>query len=525
MISHALVSDLPAQEYHLQQAIKASQVVKQDKQIKDAYIPTPPTISSDIQYDVLYPTGWQQPATYIRSSATVEDCNPISYCMDEEDELALKLINQKLPGLSPMSEDQFEEVMTFFEETVAIEQPFAGVHNAPIMSLEELMQHVIDSTPDAVGTYSKVVYDHWAARRIAKQNSALPPQLKFESGQESDDADPYVTFRRREIRQTRKTRHRDMQSADKLRKLRNELEMARNMLLMVKQREVARKDVLEMDKQVFEQRQAFRELKRKLKQTGDDELLITQKKPKLPPVVPPEQVIPQHISSAAGRPTGPELKTIEEIRADKQRAIDNEIQLNIEKHIRWNDAYVDKTMFPLTKAIESSLRDPGYLPAIPATYLPTPPASVSEDEADKPGEDGDVDMRDASESSTPFRYASPDEDDQRAPMPAFRRRVGRGGRLLIDRRMPFRPRREKEDDRFRYDHSDDDSDDDIVSNSYYEQATRRANERCKQLARSTDAQAANARKAMIEQANAGHAPAQPQAPTPTSTSVVGGGSS
>lgn len=442
--------------------------------------------------------------------------------MDEEDELALKLINQKLPGIPPMNEDQFEEVMTFFEETVAIEQPFASVHNAPIMSLDELMQHVVDTTPDAIRTYAKSVYDHWSSRRISKQNSALPPQLKFESGQESDDADPYVTFRRREIRQTRKTRHRDMQSADKLRKLRNELEMARNMLLMVKQREVMRKDVLEMDKQLFEQRQAFRELKRKLKQTGDEELLITQKKPKLPPVIPPEQVIPQHVSNVPGRPTGPEYKTIEEIRNDKQRAIDSEIQLNIEKHVRWNDAYIDKTTFPLTP-VESGLHDADFLPAMPATYLPTPPASVSEDEADKPGEDGDTEMRDASGASTPFRYASPvEEDEQRVPMPAFRRRIGRGGRLLIDRRMPFRLKQDKSEDRFRFDHSDDDSDDDSrLSNSYFDQATRQANERCKQLPRSNDPQAANARRAQIEQANAGHAPAQPQA-TVQPTVAVGG---
>jgi len=519
------------QEYHLQQAIKASQVLKQDQKIKDAYIPTPPTISSDIQYDVLYPKGWQQPNTYIRSSATVEDCNPIPYCMDEEDELALKLLNGKLSGQPPMSEDQFEEVMSFFEETVSIEQPFAGVHNAPIMSLEELLQHTTESTPDAVRTYAKSVYEHWSSRRIAKSNGAIPPQLQFESGKENDDADPYVCFRRREIRQTRKTRHRDLQSAEKLRKLRLELEQARDLLRMVKQREQARKDQLEIDKQVFEQRQAFRELKRKLKQPGDDDLLITQKKPKIPPTMPPpDQQLGQQLVSA--RP-GPELKTIEDLRAERQRAIENEIQLNVEKHIRWNEGYVDKTTFPLSPEKDRIFRDVDaqFLPAVTATYLPTPPASISEDEAtvDKPAEDGDVEMKDVSRSSTPFRYATPDDDDdEKPPPPAFRRRIGRGGRVLVDRRFPFRNKQDRssrdEEDRFKFDRDSDDEEDEdsLFDGSFMGQSTRQSNERSLLIARSTaDTQAANARRlgSQPEQASAGNAPPQPQ-----QAQIAGGGS-
>ncbi|KAK5950541.1 Enhancer of polycomb-like protein 1 [Knufia fluminis] len=503
-------------EYHLQQAIKASQVLKQDQKIKDAYIPTPPTISSDIQYDVLYPKGWQQPNTYIRSSATVEDCNPISYCMDEEDELNLKLINGKLSGQPPISEDQFEEVMSFFEETVSIEQPFASV-SAEVMSLEELLQHTTESTPDAVRTYAKPIYEHWSARRAAKGNSALPPQLLFESGKESDDADPYVCFRRREIRQTRKTRHRDLQSAEKLRKLRFELEQARDLLRMVKQREQARKDQLEIDKQVFEQRQAFRELKRKLKQTGDDDLLITQKKQKLaPPMPPPDQQLGQQLVSA--RP-GPELKTIEDLRAERQRAIESEIQLNVEKHIRWNEGYVDKTTFPLSPEKDRAFRDVDaqFLPAVPATYLPTPPASISEDEAiaEKPTDDGDVEMKDISRSSTPFRYATPDDEDEDKPQPpAFRRRIGRGGRILVDRRFAFRSKQDRgpDDDRFKYDRDSENEDDEdtLFDGSHMGQTTRQSNERSLLMARSSaDTQAANARRAQIEQANAGHAPVQP----------------
>jgi enhancer of polycomb-like protein len=190
----------------------------------------------------------------------------------------LKLINAKLPPGQAISEDQFEEVMNFFEETAATKQPFAAVDNAPVLPLEELLDQLDDSVPPSIGTFAKYVYDHWKARRSATGNRGLAPRLKFETGQESDDSDPYVCFRRRELRQIRKTRNRDAQGAEKLRKLRMELETARGMLMMVKRREMVRKDSLEIDRLVFEQRLAFRDTKRKLGLTkGDEDLLINQK--------------------------------------------------------------------------------------------------------------------------------------------------------------------------------------------------------------------------------------------------------
>lgn len=198
--------------------------------------------------------------------------------MDEEDELALKAINSKLPaGQDHCSEDQFEEVMNFFEETAQTKQPFAAVDSPPVLPLEELQEQIDDTVPPFVRGFSAYFYEHWKTRRTATGNRGLAPRLKFETGQETDDSDPYVCFRRRELRQIRKTRNRDAQSAEKLRKLRLELETARAMLLMVKRREQLRKESLEVDRMVFEQRLSFRDTKRKLGIKGDDELLINQK--------------------------------------------------------------------------------------------------------------------------------------------------------------------------------------------------------------------------------------------------------
>lgn len=214
--------------------------------------------------------------------------------MDELDEVALYKMNANLPSeLKPCTEDQFEEVMGFFEETAHNKQPYAAIDNTPVLPLEELEEQYDETVGPTVRRLAKFVYEHWKSRRLDSANHRLQPSLKvsdtdlsrhssltitkFETGQDTDDADPYVCFRRREIRQIRKTRHRDAQSAEKLRRLRKELEDARHILAMVKQREILRKEILNVDKMLFKQRADVKETKRKLGIKGDDEDLINQK--------------------------------------------------------------------------------------------------------------------------------------------------------------------------------------------------------------------------------------------------------
>ena len=97
---------------------------------------------------------------------------------------------------------------------------------------------------------------------------------------DTDDGDPYVCFRRREVRQIRKTRGRDAQSAEKLKKLRKELEEARQLVALVKQREMIKREQLVTERELFNRRYDLRQLKTKLPEQfkeGDDDLLINQK--------------------------------------------------------------------------------------------------------------------------------------------------------------------------------------------------------------------------------------------------------
>lgn len=242
-----------------------------------------------MQYDRLYPKSFSEPATYIRFSSTVEDSVGAPYCMDDEDVAILAKLNEgkdvsgnsRKDKLNHCSEDSFEEVMSFFEETSQRLQPFANVDNAPVLSLEDMEQNVDENVSEDARRWMKVIYQHWVQR---KDSRAIMPTIKvrvLDTTSEADDADPYVCFRRREVRQTRKTRGRDAQVVEKLKKLRLELEQARSLVQMVNQREQLNKQQLEMGRKVFEQRGQLKRVKIEKGIEGekgeDEELLVNQK--------------------------------------------------------------------------------------------------------------------------------------------------------------------------------------------------------------------------------------------------------
>ena len=197
--------------------------------------------------------------------------------MTSEDMLFLKEMNQKKGKTIQCNEDEFEEVMNFFEETAQTKQPYAAVDNPPVLSYEEIETEFDETISESSRRFAKDIYEYWKNQRLLTNNRGLMPTLKFETNLETDDSDPYVCFRRREVRQVRKTRGRDAQVTEKLKKLRKELEEARYLMSRVKVREVMGREQLAIDRQIFEQRAAVKEVKRKLSIKGDDEDLINQK--------------------------------------------------------------------------------------------------------------------------------------------------------------------------------------------------------------------------------------------------------
>lgn len=441
-------------EYHLQ-AVLQGPGASTDKEI-----PVPPPQESELNYDELYPIKLSKPATYIRSSQTVEECIGCPYDMTEEDDVFLKSYNAKKPAASQLSEDDFEKIMDVFEDTASVQAPYASVDKT-VVPYDMMVPGLNQLDTAKVMPHAKEIYEYWKSRR-QETGGSLHPMLKFETHQETDDMDPYVCFRRREVRQTRKTRQRDVQSADKLKRLRRELEDGRQLIIFSHERELLKRDLLTADRMIFEQRAKLKEVKVRLGIKEHDEDLVNQKAQKRKP--PPEHPSAQRPPSTqlrlpvgpTGRPVEADLTLLADKLAEKENELRNDIEMKIQNHRNWNKNHVDLTRDPLQpvkgQSVESSFR-----PA-KTQYLMTPPASASGESMEEPTP-MDLDQP-AAAPIFQFRGVPQDEVSSANP-PAFRRRIGRLNRLWIDRRGLASPPREADgeySDRWKYDQ--DDSDDD-----------------------------------------------------------------
>lgn len=479
-IGFADLTSFGNQEYHLQAVLKGAGVAA------DQEIPVPPPQQSELDYDQFYPQKVAKTSTYIRFSQTVEECISCMYDMTEDDETFLKSYNMKLTPSARLSEDDFERIMDVYEDMAASITPFSAIDQT-MPSYHEMLRGLqpLDSTK--VMAHAKQIYEYWRERRTISKNKPLNPTLKFETHAESDELDPYVCFRRREIRQTRKTRARDVQSADKLKRLRKELEEGRQLILAVHNRELLKADMLKVERAIFDQRAIIKEQKLRLGiRTGDEDLVnqkVSQmatcvrltsadantsqqpqkrKAPEAPsaqrPPPPPQIRMPVRPD---GRPAESDLVQLSDRLAEKNAELIIEIEKKIQNHIDWNKNYIDLTGKPLSP-VQGPRQDLGFRPA-KTQYLMTPPASASSGSMDEPTP-MDLDKPISKPNPPPpvkFRGVAQDEQSLAHP-PSYRRRIGRLNRLWIDRRglpSPARDLNEEQSDRWKYDQSSDDEDD------------------------------------------------------------------
>ncbi|KAK3297030.1 enhancer of polycomb-like-domain-containing protein [Chaetomium fimeti] len=451
-------------EYHLQAVLQNAGVAA------DKEIPVPPPQESTLNYDELYTRPFSKTATYIRFSQTVEESIGCMYDMTEEDDVFLKSYNQKRPASSQLSEDDFERLMDVYEDTSYIKAPFASIDQT-IVPYDDMLQALQDLDRAKIMSHAKEIYAYWKSRRQALNNQPLHPTLKFEKHQESDEADPYVCFRRREVRQTRKTRARDVQSADKLKRLRKELEDGRQLVLAAHNRELLKADMLKTDRAIFEVRAQLKEHKIRLGIKTDDEDLINQKpqKRKAPDVPTMQRPPPPTQLRIAVRPSAAEadLSVLADRLAEKENELRADIEKKVQSHNEWNRNHLDLTRGPLSP-VHGPRQDPSFRPA-KTQYLMTPPASASSESLEEPTPmDLDKPERPQRElvpqnpqAFFKFRGVACDEESRKAP-PAYRRRIGRLQRLWIDRRgmaTPPSEARAEVVDRWKYDQSSDDEED------------------------------------------------------------------
>ncbi|CAR28410.1 hypothetical protein ZYGR_0S00400 [Zygosaccharomyces rouxii] len=292
-----------------------------DESRKREYIPTPKATATWTDFDKFYQGRFKEPSSYIKFSATLEECCGAPYSMDEKDEEFLegKINAGKEKEDEKLSEDEFEILCSSFESAIHERQPFLSMDPETILSFEELKptllkadllnqqlkqqlgkeigykedqifttqlesidcQSGIRPLSQVIEKFGVQVYEYWKQRKINSSNTEIFPQLRFERPDEKDDSNPYVCFRRRDVRQPRKTRRVDILNSQKLRLLHQELEHAKDMALLVARREKVTLDLLEQNMRIFDQRSNVKRLKRSLGIRGEDEDLVNHKRKRL----------------------------------------------------------------------------------------------------------------------------------------------------------------------------------------------------------------------------------------------------
>ncbi|XP_069588994.1 enhancer of polycomb homolog 2 [Ranitomeya imitator] len=221
-------------EHHLQRAISAQQVFREKKE--SMVIPVPEAESNVVYYSRLYKGEFKQPKQFIHIQPFNLDNEQPDYDMDSEDETLLNRLNRKME-IKPL---QFEIMIDRLEK--ASSNQLVTLQEAKLLLNED--DYLIKS-----------VYDYWVRKRKNCRGPSLIPQIKQEKRDGSTNNDPYVAFRRRtEKMQTRKNRKNDEASYEKMLKLRREFSRAITILEMIKRREKTKRELLHLTLEVVEKR-------------------------------------------------------------------------------------------------------------------------------------------------------------------------------------------------------------------------------------------------------------------------------
>ncbi|KAJ8272482.1 hypothetical protein GJAV_G00089620 [Gymnothorax javanicus] len=221
-------------EHHLQRAISAQQVYgeKRDNMV----IPVPEAESNIAYYESLYPGEFRMPKQLIHIQPFSLDTEQPDYDLDSEDETFITKLRKKME-ISPL---QFEEMIDRLEKGSG--QQMVSLPEAKLLLKED-------------DELIREVFEYWTRKRKSCKSPSLIPTVKQEKRDGSSTNDPYVAFRRRtEKMQTRKNRKNDEASYEKMLKLRRDLSRAVTILEMIKRREKSKRELLHLTLEIIEKR-------------------------------------------------------------------------------------------------------------------------------------------------------------------------------------------------------------------------------------------------------------------------------
>lgn len=215
-------------------------------------IPTPQYSVVDT-YERDYTCTFSQPTSYLRvRGARAEIGDFVEYDLDNEDEDWLEDYNSEKKNLAP---EKLEALLFKLEvldhktrERAGIVAPTFGSH-VPVLLQPDAAAEALQAQQNVRFTVFRDVYEYWKGKRERWQKPILrrlqpPPPV--------NDTNPYNVFRPREKvhrLHTRRMQRREnnVQSFDKLRQVRRNLEQAKTVLEATIKREEKKREVLECE--------------------------------------------------------------------------------------------------------------------------------------------------------------------------------------------------------------------------------------------------------------------------------------
>lgn len=238
-------------EHHLQAALTASQVPRKEATY---VIPTPEAANLVPDYDLFYPPVHRGRKGLVRHAGTIEDLTHgrPGYTADAED---MEIVGGDDEGRRGL----FEHVMSSFEEAVGRTAASAAstVSAVSAVTIATGLERV-RTDPEVGPRLAAQISDaelaawlvYWQTKRT-RLGAGLVQGLRFEDTGRIG-SDPYVCFRRRELKQPRKTRRSDAQIMDKVRRIRYDLQTLRLMLVAGCRRDRLRREALIAESAAFE---------------------------------------------------------------------------------------------------------------------------------------------------------------------------------------------------------------------------------------------------------------------------------
>lgn len=290
------------------------------------FIPTPDANGQADDYDSLLPAGrvdWSDPKELIKFSEKVEECcygwGGLNYEMDDADVEWLRTFNGKEEGSSadgaagsasagrsarqasssagsnakgkekdaqsgsgsssgPMriAEDVFEYVMGMLELWTEKNVPMLHTDLSllpPLVSIEPVFKTTPPASyfpsferplglpaPSLLVKMASRIYPHWKSRKEQRKGRSIIPQLNFD---EANESDPYLCFRRRDLKVQRKTRIKDTTPVNRLEQVQTELTQATFLVNMVLLREKEKQRAIRAEREVWDARWNLLDVKRK----------------------------------------------------------------------------------------------------------------------------------------------------------------------------------------------------------------------------------------------------------------------